>query len=44
LIGLIGAGGFLVYLLVFRETLITVEKRRAASRPAGLASVPSRTP
>jgi uncharacterized protein involved in exopolysaccharide biosynthesis len=44
LIGLIGAGGFLVYLLVFRETLITVESvERLLGLPV-LASVPSRTP
>jgi uncharacterized protein involved in exopolysaccharide biosynthesis len=44
LIGLIGASGVLIYLLVFRETLITVESvERLLGLPV-LASVPSRTP
>lgn len=43
LIGLVGASGVLVYLLVFRETLITVESvERLLGLPV-LASVPTRT-
>jgi uncharacterized protein involved in exopolysaccharide biosynthesis len=42
LIGLVGAGGMLLYLLVFRETLITVESvERIVGLPV-LASVPDR--
>ncbi|HVC52193.1 MAG TPA: Wzz/FepE/Etk N-terminal domain-containing protein [Stellaceae bacterium] len=44
LIGLVGASGLLVYLLVFRETLITVESvERVLGLPV-LASVPTRSP
>jgi uncharacterized protein involved in exopolysaccharide biosynthesis len=41
LIGLIGASGLLVYLLVFRETLITVESVERIIGVPVLASVPS---
>ncbi|HYM73154.1 MAG TPA: Wzz/FepE/Etk N-terminal domain-containing protein [Stellaceae bacterium] len=42
LIGIVGAGGMLLYLLVFRETLITVESvERIVGLPV-LASVPER--
>lgn len=45
LIGLIGASGLLVYLLVFRETLITVESVERIIGVPVLASVPdARTP
>jgi capsular polysaccharide biosynthesis protein len=40
LIGLIGASGLLVYLLVFRETLITVESVERIIGVPVLASVP----
>lgn len=41
LIGLVGASGLLVYLLVFRETLITVESVERIIGVPVLASVPS---
>lgn len=44
LIGLVGAGGMLVYLLVFRETLITVESVERIIGVPVLASVPNARP
>ena len=44
LIGLVGAGGMLIYLLVFRETLITVESVERIIGVPVLASVPNARP
>jgi len=41
LIGLVGASGVLIYLLVFRETLITVESVERIIGVPVLASVPN---